>query len=245
MGESLRYCFAGIIILLLSCNIYLNKEKIFSFISKDYSKDTFKLYYFKTNGRAAVIKALFSYSKVKFENIFVDSNWKELKKNTALFEFGQVPILVHNDKILSQSKAIFVYLARLFDLYGKNIDDKYQIDSLLSSYDDISKYYTPLFFPKTDDEKNNKEKYKEIYRNELKRFFGIYEERYKKLGNGKYYLGNYFSLADIYLVINMNVFSKAVGGFQFIKNNAPKLSELLERLRNQELKEFFEKYYYE
>ena len=43
----------------------------------------------------------------------------------------------------------------------------------------------------------------------------------------------------------MNVFSKAVGGFQFIKNNAPKLSELLERLRNQELKEFFEKYYYE
>ena len=245
MGESLRYFFAGIIILLLSCNIYLNKEKIFSFISKDYSKDTFKLYYFKTNGRAAVIKALFSYSKVKFENIFVDSNWKELKKNTSLFEFGQVPILVHNDKILSQSKAIFVYLARLFDLYGKNIDDKYQIDSLLSSYDDISKYYIPLFFPKTDDEKNNKEKYKEIYRNELKRFFGIYEERYKKLGNGKYYLGNYFSLADIYLAINMNVFSKAVGGFQFIKNNAPKLSELLERLRNQELKEFFEKYYYE
>ena len=61
MGESLRNFFAGIIILLLSCNIYLNKEKIFSFISKDYSKDTFKLYYFKTNGRAAVIKALFSY----------------------------------------------------------------------------------------------------------------------------------------------------------------------------------------
>ena len=43
----------------------------------------------------------------------------------------------------------------------------------------------------------------------------------------------------------MNVFSKTIGGFQFIKNNAPKLSELLERLRNQELKEFFEKYYYE
>ena len=74
MGESLRYFFAGIITLLLSCNIYLNKEKIFSFIPKDFSKDTFKLYYFKTNGRAAVIKALFSYSKVKFENIFVDSN---------------------------------------------------------------------------------------------------------------------------------------------------------------------------
>lgn len=245
MGESLRYFFTGIIILLLSYNIYLNKEKILNFKPKDFSNDTFKLYYFKTNGRAAVIKALFSYSKIKFDNIFIDSNWKETKKNTTLFEFGQVPILVHNEKILSQSKAIFIYLARLFNLYGKNIDDKYQIDSLLSSYDDISKFYGPVFFPKTDEEKNNKEKYKEIYKNELKRFFGIYEQRYKKLGNGKYFLRNYFSLADIYLVINMNVFAKSVGGFEFIKSCAPKLSELLTRIRNQELKEFFEKYYYE
>ena len=245
MGESLRYFFTGIIILLLSYNIYLNKEKILNFKPKDFSNDTFKLYYFKTNGRAAVIKALLSYSKVKFENIFIDSNWKETKKNTTLFEFGQVPILVHNEKILSQSKAIFVYLARLFNVYGKNIDDKYQIDSLLSSYDDISRYYGPVFFPKTDEEKNNKEKYKEIYKNELKRFFGIYEQRYKKLGYGKYFLGNYFSLADIYLAINMNVFAKSVGGFEFIKSCAPKLSELLTRIRNQELKEFFEKYYYE
>ena len=245
MGESLRYFFTGIIILMLSYNIYLNKDKILNPKLKDFTNDIFKLYYFKTNGRAAVIKALFSYSKIKFENIFIDSNWKETKKNTTLFEFGQVPILVHNEKILSQSKAIFVYLARLFNVYGKNIDDKYQIDSLLSSYDDILIFYIPVFFPKTDDEKNNKEKYKEIYKNELKRFFGIYEERYKKLGNGKYFLGNYFSLADIYLVINMNVFAKSVGGFQFIKSYAPKLSELLTRIRNQELKEFFEKYYYE
>ena len=245
MAETLRFFLISIIVLIFSFNIYLNIEKFLNLNKKDFSKDKFKLYYFKANGRAAVIKALFSYSKVNFENIFIDKNWQEIKKNSSLFEFGQVPILVHNDKILSQSKAIYVYLARLFNLYGKTIDDKYQIDSLLSSYDDISRYSGPVFFPRTEEEKNNKEKYKEIYKNELKRFFGIYEKRYKKLGSGKYFLGNYFSLADIYLAINMNVFAKTVGGFEYIKTSAPKLAELIERIRKNELKEYFEMYYFE
>jgi glutathione S-transferase len=244
MAGSLRFFLISIVVLILSLNIYLNLDKICNFIPKDFSKDIFKLYYFKVNGRAAIIRALFSCSKVKFENNYIDkNNWQEQKKNTTLFEFGQVPILVHNDKILSQSKAIYVYLARLFNLYGKTIDDKYQIDSLLSSSDDISRYSGPVFFPRTDEEKNNPEKYKEIFKKELKRFLGIYEQRYKKLGNGKYFLGNYFSLADIYLTINMDILSKSVGGLQYIKESAPKLAELIERIKNNELKEFFEKYY--
>ena len=244
MAESLRFILISIVVLILSLNIYLNLDKICNFIPKDFSKDIFKLYYFKVNGRAAIIRALFSCSKVKFENNYIDkNNWQEQKKNTTLFEFGQVPILVHNEKILSQSKAIYVYLARLFNLYGKTIDDKYQIDSLLSSSDDISRYSGPVFFPRTDEEKNNPEKYKEIFKKELKRFLGIYEQRYKKLGNGKYFLGNYFSLADIYLTINMDVLSKSVGGLQYIKESAPKLAELIESIKNNELKEFFEKYY--
>ena len=244
MARGFNFFLISLVVLILSLNIYLNFEKILNFIPKDFSKDIFKLYYFKVNGRAAIIRALFSCSKVNFENNYIDkNNWQEQKKNTTLFEFGQVPILVHNDKILSQSKAIYVYLARLFNLYGKTIDDRYQIDSLLSSSDDISRYSGPVFFPKNDEEKNNPEKYKEIFKKELKRFFGVYEQRYKKLGNGKYFLGDYFSLADIYLTINMNVLSRTVGGLQYIKESAPKLAELIERVKNNELKEFFEKYY--
>jgi glutathione S-transferase len=80
---------------------------------------------------------------------------------------------------------------------------------------------------------------------ELKRIFGIYEKRYIKLGTGKYYLGEYFSLADIYLTVYMNVFTKNVGGFQLIKESAPKLADLITRIKNNELKTFFEKYYYD
>ena len=244
MGDVLKYLFTSFIVLILSFNIYLNKEKYFSFL-KDYSNDNFKLYYFKVNGRGAVIRAIFAHSGVKFENVLVEKEWAELKKNTTLFEFGQMPILVHNDKILSQSKPIYIYLSRLFNLYGKTLDDQYQIDSLISSYEDISRSYTPVFFPKNDEEKNNREKYKEIYAKELKRFFGIYERRYKKLGYGKYFLGDYFSLADICLTIYMNVFSKIFGGLSFIKESAPKLSELITRIKNNELKVYFEKYHFE
>ena len=38
-------------------------------------------------------------------NIFVDKNWGQLKSDTSLFEFGQVPILIHNEKILSQEES--------------------------------------------------------------------------------------------------------------------------------------------
>ena len=238
-----NYIISSIIILLLSVNIYLNKEKFLNLFPKDFSKDIFKLYYFKVNGRAVLIRALFSCSGVKFENNFVGANWPEMKKNTTLFEFGQVPILVHNNKILSQSKAIYLYLAKLFKLYGKTLDDKYQIDSLLNSYDDISRSYGPVAFPKNEEEKNNTEKNKKIFVDELKRIFGIYEKRYVRLGAGKYFLGDYFSLADIYLTVYMSEFSKNEGKLSFIKKNAPKLAELITRIKNNELKSFFDNYY--
>ncbi len=247
MGGIIKYLIISFVILILSFNIYLNLNKETYFgdqQEKDFSKDNFKLYYFKGNGRGAIIRGLFSYAGVAFENILVEKEWAELKKNTTLFEFGQMPILVHNNKILSQSKPIYIYLARLFNIYGKTIDDQYQIDSLLSSYDDVLKTYLPVFFPKTEEEKNNPEKYKDIFAKELKRFFGVYEKRYEKLGKGKYFLGNYFSLADIYLTINMNVFSKVLGGMTFIKENAPNLGELITRIKNNELKVYFEKYHF-
>ena len=41
----------------------------------------------------------------------------------------------------------------------------------------------------------------------------------------------------------MNFLAEDAGGIQFIKDSSPKLGELIERIKNKELKEFFEKYY--
>lgn len=50
MGLS-QFIITSILILLLSINIFLNKDKLLNLYPKDFSKDSFKLYYFKVNGR--------------------------------------------------------------------------------------------------------------------------------------------------------------------------------------------------
>ena len=258
-----KYLFLfSLVMLIIGIQIYAFKEKIFpnlttgnnsketkrtnyieNFSNEYKESDIFKLYYFKFNGRAALARAIFSYANVKFENVLIEMDkWPKMKPE-PLFEFGQVPILEHNKKVLSQSKAIFLYLARLFGLYGKTLDDKYQIDSLLNSYDDITRSYYPFIFPQTEDEKKNPQVYKEKFENELKRFLKVYEKRYLNYGAKKYYLGEYFSLADIYLTVEMNIFASKLGGMDFILQNAKILGKLISRVKNSEMKKYFDTYF--
>ena len=87
--------------------------------------DSFKVVYFGGNGRAAIIRGIFSAMKQPFVDERIDhKKWPEIKKS-GLCEFEQVPVLVHNGKTLSQSVAIYGYLARLFNIYGNNVDEQY------------------------------------------------------------------------------------------------------------------------
>ena len=140
-------------------------------------------------------------------------------------------------KKLSQSLAIDLYLLKTFNLYGKNIDEQYQIDSLLCSFDDL---FGPLAgFVFCPDEKK-KEELKKLFCEKYKFYLKKYEERYVALGKGKYFLGDHFSGADIYIGSALPYFCHALGSC-IIKDNAPNLGELVTRLKEGELKEFHEK----
>lgn len=80
--------------------------------------NTFKVYYFSFNGRAALIRAILSCGGVQFENHLIDmaKDWPTIKKS-GLCEFEQVPVLVHGDKKFAQSAAIYLYLAKYFKFY--------------------------------------------------------------------------------------------------------------------------------
>ena len=146
------------------------------------SNDTFKFYYFKANGRGALIKAELCYGKVNWENNYIDhKDWPTIKKS-GLCEFEQVPILVHNDKKLSQSAAIYLYLAKLFNIYGKNIEEQYQIDSLLCT------------------------------------------------------------IADLFLAVQMSSYQLALKE-DLMKEVAPGIHKIVEEVKQNELKEYFEKYF--
>lgn len=205
--------------------------------------DTYKLYYFEGNGRALVIRAILSYVKASFEDIRIKTEeWPAMKKS-GKFEYNQLPCLEYKGKSFSQSHSIEQYLARTFDLYGKNIEDEYQINSLLDSFEDLFTVFHMYIFPSSEEEKSRAEDLKYAFLDKFKFFVGIYEKTYEKIGEKKYFLGDYFSLADIFLCTVLHYFSHIFKCEDMVKATAPKLSKILEELEENQLKEFFDKYF--
>ncbi|VDM98871.1 unnamed protein product [Thelazia callipaeda] len=74
---------------------------------------SYKLYYFDLMGRAEVIRLIFAQAEVPYEDIrFNKEDWATHYK--PMMPFGQVPVLDEDGKLLSQSTAIALYLARKF-----------------------------------------------------------------------------------------------------------------------------------
>ena len=195
-----------------------------------------KLTYFKDNGRVGLIRAMLSYKKIPFENImYTLDEWPSKKDN---YEFKQLPQLEVNGKKLTQTIAICLYLARQLDLYPKDIYLQYHVDSLLACRDDIT-----LLYRKVKKKEANEEEYKK-YKETIILYLKRIEERYKELGCGKYYLGNDLSVADFFLGCMIEEFAVLVKDEDVMAKYSPEIKNLVERLKQNELKEFYEKYYF-
>ena len=70
------------------------------------------------------------------------------------------------------------------------------------------------------------------------------EDRYKELGSGKYYLGNDLSVADFFLGCMIDEFAILVKEEDIMGKYSPGIKNLVDRLKNNEVKEFYEKYYF-
>ena len=197
------------------------------------------LHYVGANGRGAVPRAILTYGKADWTNdIIKKEDWPKIKKSD-LCEFEFLPVLEVDGKKYCESLAINTYLAEKFDLMGRNPEENYQIYNLLNTFDDFNVQFRP--FRLCEDESKKPElKKKAIDR--LKYFIGKFEKRYVELGKGKYFLGDKFTLADVYLGVSLLGFCETVKEYPF-KEAGPNLGELIERLKQNELKEFHEKYF--
>ncbi|XP_072050148.1 glutathione S-transferase 1-like [Amphiura filiformis] len=75
----------------------------------------YKLIYFNARGRGETIRLLFEIAGVEYEDkrIDYDTEWADLKPNTP---FGVLPILEVDGKQLTESRAIYSYLAKEFEI---------------------------------------------------------------------------------------------------------------------------------
>ena len=204
--------------------------------------EKYTLHYFKVNYRGAIARAILSYAKADWtDHTFTREEWPEIKKS-GLCEFEQVPVLEYKGKAYAQSVAIYFFLARKFHLMGKDDEEQYEIDSLMCCIEDIfSAVFKYLHIPK--EEKDKCEEGRKVALDRYKFFIKKIEERYIKHGKGKYFLGDRITLCDILIGAQFPSFCD-IFNEEVVPQVSPLLAELINRLKNGELKDFFEKHFY-
>ena len=207
------------------------------------NSENYKLHYFGGNGRGSISRAILSIGAPNFENVIIEKDqWGSLK-TSGTYEFQQLPLLEHNGKKYTQSVAIELYLARQFKLYGKNAEEEYQIDSLLCTLDDLLPMMGKIVFAFSEEEKKQVEANKKALLEKLTLYYSVFEKRYVANGTKKYFLGDHFSVADIYLTVLINnvynLFKEQCPGTKV----APNVMKLVTRVKENELKTYFDKYF--
>ncbi|CAI9158503.1 unnamed protein product [Rangifer tarandus platyrhynchus] len=95
----------------------------------------YKLIYFNMRGRAEIIRYIFAYLDIKYEDHRIEqADWPEIK---STLPFGKIPILEVDGLKLHQSLAIARYLTRNTDLAGKTELEQCQVDAIVDTLDDF------------------------------------------------------------------------------------------------------------
>ncbi|XP_066135974.1 hematopoietic prostaglandin D synthase [Saccopteryx bilineata] len=150
---------------------------------------SYKLTYFNMRGRAEIIRYIFAYLDIKYEDHRIEqADWPEIKPTLP---FGKIPILEVDGLHLHQSLAIARYLTKNTDLAGKTELEQCQIDAVVDTLDDFMSR-----FPWAEKKQDRKE---QMF-NELLTYDAPHLLKYLDtyLGEKEWFIGNSVTWADFY-----------------------------------------------
>ncbi|GMR61435.1 hypothetical protein PMAYCL1PPCAC_31630, partial [Pristionchus mayeri] len=169
--------------------------------------DTYKLTYFNLMGRAEPIRLLFAQAGVAFEDQRIDrADWPAMKSQMP---YAQLPVLEVNGQKLSQSRAIERFLAKKFDLAGKDDWEQAKVDEMVMGVEDLLVKLQPWFNEKSEAKKI--EIFRTLVDEEIVPFLTRYERFLEASGTG-FFVGNAITLADISLFHIFWFFNKLLPG---------------------------------
>jgi glutathione S-transferase len=151
---------------------------------------TYKLYYFNGRGRAEVARLIFVVTGQKFEDIrYENDQWPSHKAEMPL---GQMPVLEVDGVKLPQSIAIARFLAKQFQLAGKDNFEQAKVDAVADTMNDLILAYAPS---RTEqDEAKKQELTKKFLAEELPKHLKNLEVLGKLYGDGgPYFVGNHLT----------------------------------------------------
>ncbi|KAE8747441.1 Glutathione-S-transferase S-4-like [Frankliniella occidentalis] len=154
---------------------------------------SYKLTYFPIRGRAEHLRVMFAYAKVQYEdNRISQDEWKTIKPTTP---FGQLPVLEIDGVPVEQSISLARYLAKQFNIDGKDDMERLQADVFVSHIEDSRAGFVGVL-KEQDPEK--KAKLLETQKTEvLPAFFEKLDKRVAK--NGGFSAGKSLLWSDIML----------------------------------------------
>eukprot|EP01103_Thecamoeba_quadrilineata_P010013 TRINITY_DN205_c0_g1_i1.p1 TRINITY_DN205_c0_g1~~TRINITY_DN205_c0_g1_i1.p1 ORF type:complete len:218 (-),score=45.52 TRINITY_DN205_c0_g1_i1:88-741(-) len=207
-----------------------------------------KLTYFNVKGRAEFIRYIFAEKQIDYEDSRFEFSAEGAKKENlptkdevmgalkeqGKLDFNQVPLLEIDGHNLVQSQAIASYLARKYNLYGKDNYENYQVDALYGALiDALSDLYASFRAKENKDELLKQ--YSEVT---LPKWLGFLEKVLSRNNGGDgFAVGNDVTLGDFYLL----ALYESVERFNNLAN-FPKLAAHKERIVNRpNIKAYIEK----
>jgi glutathione S-transferase len=201
-----------------------------------------KLYTFESN-RAGGMIALLLHAKIPFKLKVINIEEWESKRHKF---FGQtLPIIKIDGVQYSNELPTLLLIARKCNLLGSSIEDEYLITNLLYAINDLHLLILPTFLPESEEEyKQQNAKIDELINEKLPIYLKSFD---KFLGNKKYFLGDKPCFIDIYMCYFINLLFKHPLRInlmdQVLCENAPNLNNFVISLAENELKEYYSKYY--
>jgi glutathione S-transferase len=185
----------------------------------------YKLNYFNGRGRGEPARLLFAYADVKYEDHRVEDEgpaWDALKPKMP---FKQLPALeIDGGKvIIAQSKAIYRYLAKEFNLVPKDHIQAARADMLVDGQEDVATHYGSWFW----DQKQ--ELPKKLETEHIAPFLALYEKFLTTNGTG-YFVTDSITWADIYLY---DVFFNLKNKCPRLFDGHAKLTEFVDKIGNE------------
>jgi glutathione S-transferase len=117
-------------------------------------KDRFTLTYFDARGRAEQIRLLLAECGANYTDLRVSKEtWEktELREKTPL---GVLPILEHNGRIIGESIAIMVYLAKIYERWPTKPDTEAAALMILTATDDVRRVADSVKFAQDPEQKD-------------------------------------------------------------------------------------------
>ena len=188
---------------------------------------SYRLIYFNGRGRAEVSRLIFATVGQKFEDVRIEMNdWPTLKSQMPL---GQMPVLEYDGVQLPQSLSIARFLAKQFQLAGRDNFEQAKVDAVADTISEPVAKFAPIRWEK--DETKKKESYRKFFAEELPNHLKNLETLAKFYSKGgPFFVGNQLTWVDLYFYdaaeTLLQVDGTALNNFPWLKQNRQEVERI-------------------